>query len=153
MIHAMSHMDEALAALQKYFGFEEFREGQTEVISAVLEGHDTVVVMPTGGGKSLCFQLPALMKEGVTVVVSPLIALMKDQVDALQARGRAACEWAGGKGLPWLLLVTHEAKLATRHAGRVVTLVDGRIHDDTRLEAAGREPETLVKIRIQEESR
>src|SRR5918994_1018772 len=90
MIHTMSHMEEALAALHKYFGFEEFREGQPEVISAVLEGHDTVVVMPTGGGKSLCYQLPALMREGVTVVVSPLIALMKDQVDALHARGLPA---------------------------------------------------------------
>ncbi len=90
MIHTMSHMEEAQLALRKYFGFEEFREGQPEVISAILEGHDTVVVMPTGGGKSLCYQLPALMKEGVTVVISPLIALMKDQVDALQAKGLPA---------------------------------------------------------------
>jgi len=80
----------ALAALREHFGFEDFREGQREVIGAILEGHDTVVVMPTGGGKSLCYQLPALMKEGATVVVSPLIALMKDQVDALQARGLPA---------------------------------------------------------------
>ena len=83
-------MDEALVALRKFFGFEEFRAGQREVIEAILAGHDTVVVMPTGGGKSLCFQLPALMKEGVTVVVSPLIALMKDQVDALASRGLPA---------------------------------------------------------------
>jgi ATP-dependent DNA helicase RecQ len=83
-------MDGALAALRKFFGFEGFREGQREVIEAILAGHDTVVVMPTGGGKSLCFQLPALMREGVTVVVSPLIALMKDQVDALQERGLPA---------------------------------------------------------------
>jgi RecQ family ATP-dependent DNA helicase len=83
-------MDEALAALGKFFGFESFREGQREVVEAVLAGHDTVVVMPTGGGKSLCYQLPALMREGVTVVVSPLIALMKDQVDALHARGLPA---------------------------------------------------------------
>ncbi|HWS53307.1 MAG TPA: DEAD/DEAH box helicase, partial [Pyrinomonadaceae bacterium] len=64
------HTQEARAALREFFGFEEFREGQREVIEAVLEGHDTVVVMPTGGGKSLCYQLPALMREGVTVVVS-----------------------------------------------------------------------------------
>jgi ATP-dependent DNA helicase RecQ len=83
-------MTEALKALRDFFGFEKFREGQAEVVNSVLEGHDTVVVMPTGGGKSLCFQLPALMKDGVTVVVSPLIALMKDQVDALQARGLPA---------------------------------------------------------------
>jgi ATP-dependent DNA helicase RecQ len=83
-------MEEAQAALRKFFGFEGFREGQGEVVESVLAGHDTVVVMPTGGGKSLCFQLPALMRDGVTVVVSPLIALMKDQVDALQARGLPA---------------------------------------------------------------
>lgn len=83
-------LDKAPAALREFFGFEEFREGQREVINAVLEGHDTVVVMPTGGGKSLCYQLPALMREGATLVVSPLIALMKDQVDALHARGLPA---------------------------------------------------------------
>ena len=83
-------MEEARAALRKFFGFEGFREGQAEVVESVLEGNDTVVVMPTGGGKSLCFQLPALMRDGVTVVVSPLIALMKDQVDALRARGLPA---------------------------------------------------------------
>lgn len=86
----MAMMEDALAALRQHFGFEDFREGQREVISAILEGRDTVVVMPTGGGKSLCYQLPALMKEGATVVVSPLIALMKDQVDALHARNLPA---------------------------------------------------------------
>jgi ATP-dependent DNA helicase RecQ len=86
----MADMENALAALREHFGFEDFREGQREVISAILEGHDTVVVMPTGGGKSLCYQLPALMKPGATVVVSPLIALMKDQVDALAARNLPA---------------------------------------------------------------
>src|SRR5918911_4054487 len=86
----MATMEEALAALREHFGFEDFREGQREVISAILEGRDTVVVMPTGGGKSLCYQLPALMKEGATIVVSPLIALMKDQVDALLARNLPA---------------------------------------------------------------
>jgi RecQ family ATP-dependent DNA helicase len=83
-------MDDALIALRKFFGFESFREGQGEVVESILSGSDTVVVMPTGGGKSLCFQLPALMREGVTIVVSPLIALMKDQVDALHARGLPA---------------------------------------------------------------
>lgn len=76
----------ALDALQKHFGFSEFREGQAEVIEALVAGENCVVVMPTGGGKSLCYQLPAMMIEGVTLVVSPLIALMKDQVDALIAR-------------------------------------------------------------------
>ena len=83
----MSDIGRAREALLKHFGFTDFREGQAEVIEAVLNGENSVVVMPTGGGKSLCFQLPALMIEGVTLVVSPLIALMKDQVDQLAARG------------------------------------------------------------------
>ncbi len=74
-------------ALHRYFGFDVFRPGQREVIESVLAGRSTVAIMPTGGGKSLCYQLPALLSQGVTVVVSPLIALMKDQVDQLHARG------------------------------------------------------------------
>ncbi|MFN5835005.1 MAG: RecQ family ATP-dependent DNA helicase, partial [Akkermansiaceae bacterium] len=78
------------AALKEYFGFSRFLDGQEEVISEIVAGRDGLVVMPTGGGKSLCFQIPALCFPGVTLVVSPLIALMKDQVDALQARGIGA---------------------------------------------------------------
>src|SRR5689334_1252216 len=76
--------------LKKYFGFEAFRPLQEEIIKDTLAGKDVFAVLPTGGGKSLCFQLPALARSGLTVVVSPLIALMKDQVDALQAAGVAA---------------------------------------------------------------
>src|ERR1700756_4357882 len=79
-----------LEALEKYFGFRDFRDPQADAISAILNGQDVVVVMPTGGGKSLCYQLPAILLDGVTIVVSPLVALMKDQVDALVARGLAA---------------------------------------------------------------
>jgi len=75
------------AALKRYFGFSGFLDGQEEVISEITSGRDGLVVMPTGGGKSLCFQIPALCFGGVTLVISPLIALMKDQVDALAARG------------------------------------------------------------------
>jgi len=83
-------------ALHQRFGMAGFRPGQREVALAVLEGRDVVAVMPTGAGKSLCFQLPALLLDGPTVVVSPLIALMKDQVDALRARGLPAAALHSG---------------------------------------------------------
>src|SRR5262245_20385313 len=86
----MPTLDDAQSALERHFGFSRFREGQADVIEAVLAGQDVIVVMPTGGGKSLCYQLPAMLFPGVTLVVSPLIALMKDQVDALGARDIAA---------------------------------------------------------------
>ncbi|CCW29695.1 ATP-dependent DNA helicase recQ [Xenorhabdus nematophila F1] len=73
--------------LRKTFGYQQFRPGQQQVIDAVLDGLDCLVVMPTGGGKSLCYQIPALVKDGLTLVVSPLISLMKDQVDQLRANG------------------------------------------------------------------
>jgi ATP-dependent DNA helicase RecQ len=78
------------------FGYQDFRPGQREVIEAVLQGRDVLAVMPTGQGKSLCFQLPAATRPGLTVVVSPLIALMKDQVDSLRVRGIAASSYHSG---------------------------------------------------------
>jgi ATP-dependent DNA helicase RecQ len=75
------------AALSEYFGFEGFRRGQREAVEAAVAGRDVLVVMPTGSGKSLCYQLPALLRDDLTIVVSPLVALMQDQVDALRARG------------------------------------------------------------------
>ena len=86
----MHSLSDPITSLREHFGFDSFREGQREVIESILAGKDAVVVMPTGSGKSLCYQLPAMILEGATLVVSPLIALMKDQVDALRARGLPA---------------------------------------------------------------
>lgn len=83
----MANALDPLKVLKQYFGFDGFLDAQEEVVGQILSGRDGLVVMPTGGGKSLCYQLPALCLEGVTLVVSPLIALMKDQVDALVAKG------------------------------------------------------------------
>jgi ATP-dependent DNA helicase RecQ len=83
-------MTGAATLLQDVFGFDAFRPGQQDIVEAVTAGENVLAIMPTGGGKSLCFQLPALMRDGVTVVISPLIALMRDQVRALQEAGVAA---------------------------------------------------------------
>ena len=88
----LSKIQEAKKLLKQYFGYDEFRQGQEQLIEAALNGQDVLGIMPTGAGKSLCFQIPALMMDGITLVISPLISLMKDQVDQLLANGvSAAC--------------------------------------------------------------
>ena len=78
------------SVLKDVFGYDRFREGQEEVVDTLLDGTSVLAVMPTGAGKSLCFQIPALVRDGLTIVVSPLVALMQDQVAALQLAGVAA---------------------------------------------------------------
>jgi len=86
-IETDNQVDDALGVLRRVFGYDAFRGNQREIIDHIISGGDALVLMPTGGGKSLCYQIPALVRDGVGVVISPLIALMQDQVDALQALG------------------------------------------------------------------
>ena len=89
-------MSKALEILQQYWKHDTFREPQEEIINSVMEGKDTFALMPTGGGKSICFQVPAIMQEGICLVISPLIALMRDQVENLQKKGIKAIALTGG---------------------------------------------------------
>ena len=76
-------LEEAEKILKKYYGYSNFRQGQDKIIKNILSGNDTFAIMPTGAGKSICFQIPAMLFDGLTLVISPLISLMKNQVDAL----------------------------------------------------------------------
>ena len=87
-----------LEVLQHFWGHSSFREKQEEIISSVLNGHDTMGLLPTGGGKSICFQVPGLLLSGITLVITTLISLMKDQVDNLRSRGIKAATIHSGMG-------------------------------------------------------
>ena len=80
-------MEKALEILKKYYGYNSFRGKQEEIISEILKGNDVLTIMPTGGGKSICYQVPAMLLDGITLVISPLISLMKDQVDSINNIG------------------------------------------------------------------
>ena len=83
-------MSQALDILRRHFGYDQFRLQQQQIIETLIDGNDALVLMPTGGGKSLCYQIPAMVRAGVAIVISPLIALMQDQVDALAQNGVSA---------------------------------------------------------------
>jgi len=102
-------MEGALQILKRYWGYESFRPMQEEIITAAAEGRDVLAILPTGGGKSVCFQVPALMTGGTALVITPLIALMKDQVQNLESRGiRAIAVHAG--------MSRHQVDLALNNA-------------------------------------
>jgi len=86
----MNYKQKLKETLKEYWGFDSFRPNQEDIMSAIVAGEDVLAVLPTGGGKSLCFQIPALVQDGTCLVISPLIALMRDQVDQLRKRGIAA---------------------------------------------------------------
>src|SRR6266516_100474 len=92
-------IDDLKSVIVRHWGFREFRTHQEDAMRAVLDERDTLVVMPTGGGKSLCYQAPAVLRGGTTVVISPLIALMKDQVDGLRANDVAAAQFDSSQSI------------------------------------------------------
>ncbi len=138
-----THMDDLHQALQQHFGFAEFRTPQEEVVRAILDRRDALVIMPTGKGKSLCYQLPAMLLPGVTVVISPLIALMKDQVDALLQHGIAAAYINSS-----LTAAEQGAELDRLRAGttRIVYIAPERFRNRSFVQALGQTDVSLMAV-------
>ncbi|MGE5674873.1 MAG: RecQ family ATP-dependent DNA helicase [Mycobacterium leprae] len=136
-------MDTLLEALRAHFGFEQFRPLQREIIAELMEGHSVVGILPTGAGKSVCYQLPALLLPGVTIVISPLISLMKDQTDGLVARG-----------IPALAINSHDtpeegwAKLSAlaRGEARILFVAPERLQNAAFLEACAKTRISLLAV-------
>lgn len=105
MIDNGKKMSDKLSVLKDYFGHDSFRDGQEQIVDALLDGRDALCIMPTGAGKSMCYQIPALLFDGVTIVVSPLISLMKDQVGSLVQSGVPAAYINSSLSYPQFLRV------------------------------------------------
>ena len=124
--------EEILRVMKQYFGFAEFRPRQREIMTDVLAGRDVLAILPTGGGKSLCYQVPALIRPGLTVVISPLIALMKDQVDELAAAGVAATflnSSIKGDESRSRLAALHQGRIKLLYVAPERVLLDGMLED------------------------
>lgn len=120
-------MEKALQTLRKYFGYSSFRQGQEKIIESIMNGYDTLGIMPTGGGKSLCYQIPALLMEGTTIVISPLISLMKDQVEALNNLGIPSAYI--NSSLDWREL-EHQLRLARRGEFKLLYVAPERLESE-----------------------
>ena len=136
-------MLKARRVLREVFGFEHFRPGQEAAIAALLAGRNALTVMPTGSGKSLCFQIPALVMEGLTVVVSPLIALMQDQVAALRLAGVAADCINSAKGRADNVAAWHRAAAGET---RLLYMAPERLMTEPMLAALARLPVKLFAM-------
>ena len=133
----------AAELLKKYFGYDSFREGQQDVIDAILSGQDVLAVMPTGAGKSICYQVPALLLPGITLVISPLISLMQDQVKSLNEAGIHAAFINSS------LTETQIAKaltLAARGAYKIIYVAPERLESADFLEFAVQSSISMVTV-------
>jgi len=132
-----------LEALKQYFGFEQFRNGQQEIIDAILAGNDVFAVLPTGAGKSLCYQLPAILLEGMTIVVSPLISLMEDQISKLLAKGISATSITSSLTA---LEVKTRLSAISRSCYKLVYVAPERLVNEAFLEAISKVKISLVTV-------
>lgn len=131
------------AALKHYFGYTEFKAGQKKVIDLLLEHKNTLALLPTGGGKSLCYQIPALLEDGLTLVISPLISLMKDQVDSLQQNGIPAAFINSSQEFETAKAVLTRAR---RHELKLLYIAPERLENQFFLELLQTLPVSLVAV-------
>lgn len=132
--------------LQESFGLESFREGQEDIIKSVISGHDTLVFMPTGGGKSLTYQIPGIALPGIAIVISPLISLMKDQIDKLRARGIASVCINSTVSLQEQRDILEEIRYPGENPVKFVYIAPERLHNEEFLSVISRVKVSLIAV-------